>query len=133
MIVNFGKNVIGINANTGVNCNFTDMDDEDTEMQYYAIKACQMWLMWLKSNGTPDTKFNPNDVVTRAQFGTVLSRIVWWTTYNTTTNPYYARHLLALKIVGIMKDITKPNDAELRGWVMTMMLRTDQYLQSIND
>lgn len=32
-----------------------------------------------------------------------------------------------------MKDITKPNDAELRGWVMTMMLRTDQYLQSIND
>ena len=42
MIVNFGKNVIGIAANTGVNCNFTDMDNEDTEMQYYAIKACQM-------------------------------------------------------------------------------------------
>jgi hypothetical protein len=40
--------------------------------------------------------FQPLLVVTRAQFGTILSRLLYETTYNGGT-PYYAKHLQALK------------------------------------
>jgi hypothetical protein len=55
-------------------CTFTDMQAEDTEMRLYAKIACQLGLMGLDTEGNPTSTFNPNVEVTRAQFGTVLSR-----------------------------------------------------------
>jgi len=39
-------------------------------------------------------------------------------------NPWYARHLNALKQAEIMTLISQPYKAEIRGYVMIMMRRT---------
>ena len=42
----------------------------------------------------PDNKFRPNDEVTRAEFGTALSRMLYSTPDG---KPYYSTHLAKLK------------------------------------
>jgi hypothetical protein len=81
--------------------------------------------MGLKSNGEPSTIFNPNDFVTRAQFWTMLSRLLYGNTYNASViwNDYYTPHLKALQKAGIMKYINVPSNLELRWYVMIMMER----------
>jgi len=71
--------------------------------------------MGLKNDGSPNTNFSPNNQVTRAQFGTTLSRALWGDIYNNDdgTN-YYVRHLQALNHIDIMKKITNPFDLEKR-------------------
>jgi hypothetical protein len=46
--------------------------------------------------GVDINNFNPNQTVDRAQFGTILSRALYGETYNQ-SNPYYQKHLTALK------------------------------------
>jgi hypothetical protein len=59
------------------------MNTESEEMQMYAILACQLGLMWLKEDWTtPKKNFYPNKLVNRAQFGTILSRLLFGDTYN---------------------------------------------------
>jgi len=53
------------------------MNNQSKEMKEYAQLACQLGLMGLQSDGTtPMDQFMPNEVVTRAQFGTVISRML---------------------------------------------------------
>jgi hypothetical protein len=59
------------------------------------------------------TDFDPNGEVTRAQFGTILSRLIWGSTYDGGVK-FYTNHLNALKIAGIMTNITDPSMKELR-------------------
>jgi hypothetical protein len=66
--------------------------------------------------------FRPNDVVTRAEFGTILSRLLRGTQYAWGT-PYYQPHLNALKQANIMTGIANPAMQELRGWTMLMLMR----------
>jgi hypothetical protein len=98
-------------------CNFTDVAGQSSELQWYIKEACQLGIMWQWI-----TAFSPNAVVTRAQFGTVLSRALWWNLFDG-TDPYYADHLQALKDVGIMTKIDTPSANEIRGYVMLMMMR----------
>lgn len=67
--------------------------------------------------------FNPHGEVTRAEFGTALSRALygdryeWWSLY-------YAKYLDALKAAGIMNDIVNPeNIKEPRWYAMLMFMR----------
>jgi hypothetical protein len=64
-------------------------------------------------------------VVTRAQFGTILSRTLRGDK-NNGWNIYYKKHLDELKENGIMTKINTPLAKELRGWVMLMLQRTAQ-------
>ena len=66
--------------------------------------------------------FDPDGLITRAQFGTVLSRILYGATYDG-SNPYYIDHLQALKNAGIMNDISNPNTLEIIGYVWIMLQR----------
>jgi hypothetical protein len=66
---------------------------------------------------TPKDVFDPDDVVTRAQFGTVLSRLLRQTQYVSLPDQlYYFRHLEALKNNNIMTQIYGewPSVTELR-------------------
>ena len=57
--------------------NYTDIANETSDTQLYIQTACKLGLMGLESDGiTPLQKFNPYGVVSRAQFGTVLSRLL---------------------------------------------------------
>ena len=83
--------------------------------------------MGLKSDGTPKNTFNPKEEVTRAQFGTTLSRLLYGNEYNTKQESQrYTKHLAALKKSDIITDIKNPNRNELRGRVMLMLMRATE-------
>jgi hypothetical protein len=68
----------------------------------------------------------PNKKISRAEFGTVLSRLLYGTLYNSWI-PYYANHLQALKEHWIMTQITNPEkQIELRQRVRLMLMRASE-------
>ena len=117
MMTNYAKEVLGKTANTSLECNFTDIGNQTNELQGYIKEVCQLWLM-----GQGLTKFDPNWIVTRAEFGTVLSRSLYGNEYDW-GKPYYINHLQALKNDWVMSDISKPNSSEIRWFVMLMLQR----------
>ena len=125
----FAVNVLGKTPDTSrTDCKFYDLGLETQEMKDYAVMACQLGMMGYKPDSVTvhQSQFWPNEVVTRAQFGTALSRLLWGDTYavsNAQANQYWVRHLQALKDAGIMTQIETPNQVELRGWVVLMMWR----------
>ena len=98
---------------------------ESQEIKEYAEKACALWVMWINTN-----IFDPNWEVTRAQFWTTLSRILWWDKYNvedTSNIPYYEKHLKALKDNKILGTTENPEKIiELRKWIWMMLRRTKE-------
>lgn len=125
MISAFSIKVLEKTPNTWLVCTFDDMGNEMPEMKLYAKAACQLGLMWRNTDGTQNDNFFPNKEVTRAQFGTVLSRALRWEEYNG-GEPYYKKHLDQLKKIEIMKNITDPIVLELRWYVMLMMMRSSE-------
>ncbi|MEI6673281.1 MAG: hypothetical protein WCL02_08475 [bacterium] len=63
--------------------------------------------------GVNMVEFNPNTKVTRAEFGTVLSRALYGN-QNDTGSPYYLKHLQVLKKNAIMKNIEQVDILEIR-------------------
>ena len=117
---------------------FNDIENETDEMKYFMKTACELELMWQESDWvTPAKSFNPNDYVTRAQFGTVLSRLLFGDVYNIKDESkvymnewfWYKDHLQALKNYWIMTKIDGdwPNTFERRWRVMLMLQRADEY------
>jgi hypothetical protein len=125
MMVNYAEDVLGLTPDTSEDCAFTDVASQTDELQGYIVDACQLGLMGRNNDGSVATTFNPNGVVTRAQFGTVLSRALYGDMYNG-GNPWYADHLTALQDDGVMNNISNPNAPEVRGYVMLMMQRADE-------
>lgn len=84
--------------------------------------AYQLWIMW---QNMPNNNFRPNDEVTRAEFVTAFSRML----YNTidgefeSTSKYYTHHMEKLEKEWIVTN-TDPNMKELRGYVMIMLMRS---------
>ncbi len=121
MMVNYAKNVLGKTPDTSLSCNFTDIANQSTELKWYIREACQLGLM-----GKGITAFEPEASVTRAQFGTVLSRALWGNMFDGAT-PYYKDHLQMLKDATIMKKIDTPDMKEVRWYVMLMMMRVVEW------
>ncbi|MDD3262208.1 MAG: S-layer homology domain-containing protein, partial [Candidatus Absconditabacteria bacterium] len=108
-------------ADTSAECSFADVSATlDAQYGDGVTNACQLGLM-----GVGIENFRPYDAVTRAEFGTVLSRAIWGDA-NNGSDPYYVDHLNALKDEGIMTNISNPNMKEVRGYVMLMMQRADE-------
>lgn len=122
MIVNFAVKLLEKHPDETKMCSFSDIIGESLEMQSYSKLACQLGLMWIEANGKTKAAFDPKETVDRAQFGTILSRFLWWSTYEG-GEIYYQKHLLALQKEGIMKNIDQPSSDERRGWVMIMLKR----------
>jgi len=57
---------------TSKTCQFNDIAQQSTEMKFYINLACQLGLM-----GQYVDSFDPNGTITRAQFGTIMSRLIW--------------------------------------------------------
>jgi len=110
--------------------NFPDTKNISDEMQFFTKTACQLNLMGLKSDGkTVDKNFDPYGYVNRAQFGTILSRLIYWDKYNVylwEENVFkrYQKHLNALKADNIIKNIQNPFMLEERARVLLMLKRT---------
>lgn len=99
-------------------------------MKFFTKTACQLNLMGLKSDGkTVDKNFDPHAYVSRAQFGTILSRLIYGDKYNLYTGEEmkfkrYQKHLNALNADNIMKRIQDPFMLEERARVLLMLNRT---------
>jgi len=98
---------------------FVDVpDDLDAEYNGAVSLAYQLWIMWINM---PDNKFRPNDYVTRAEFATALSRMLYG--MNDWMPNYYSTHFEKLKSEWVI-TILDPNMLEIRWYVMLMMMRS---------
>ena len=132
MVVNYMVNVYWKEVPYDITYDCAHWEDdpsewESPEIKDYAIKACALWVMWINMWN----KFNPNDIVTRAEFGAVVSRILWWDKYNidkpTDKNPFYKNHLKMLKSKWIMTQIDNPIwRQELREWIWVVFRKTTE-------
>jgi hypothetical protein len=81
--------------------------------------AYQLWIMWqnIKNN-----KFRPYDEVTRAEFATALSRLLYWTMDWKWQINYYEPHISKLHNEWIINK-TNPTMKEKRWYVMIMLMK----------
>jgi len=118
MFVEFAKSM-GQTADTSASCSFSDLAPiAGTDLAGFAVEACQMGLMGINTNGI----FNPNGVLSRAEYGTILSRVLFGDTYNG-GNPFYAAHLNALNQAGLMNDLSNPERSIMRGDAFLLLFR----------
>ena len=102
---------------------YADVDESLGDLADFIQTAYAYKIMWINADGTPLKNFNPNGKVTRAEYATVFSRVLYGDKYNKSEWNYYEDHLAALKEVGILTNTT-PTIEEIRGWVMLMMYRS---------
>ena len=119
MLSNYAINVLGKEPDTSKAPHFWDISKE-TDRQYdnWITLAYQLWIMWVWTKN-----FRPYDPVTRKEFVTVLSRMLYNTLDWTSKTNYYEPHMAKLYDEWI---ITKTNPAiiEKRWYVMTMLMRS---------
>ena len=100
---------------------FDDVTKELNEKYDNAITlAYQLWIMWQNlENG----QFKPYDTITRWEFSTALSRMLYGT--KNWANYFYTTHINKLKQEWIIKDIN-PNKKEIRWYAMLMLMRASK-------
>jgi hypothetical protein len=127
MLSVYAKEVLGKTLDTSKACTFTDIDSVKGDLHDFIIESCQLGIM-----GQGITAFRPYDTISRAEFGTALSRVLWDKTYEGGT-PYYASHLNALKAAGIMNQIANAESTkEVRGYVMLMLQRSETNAEAVD-
>ena len=102
---------------------YADVNESLGDLADFIQTAYAYKIMWINADGTPLKNFNPNGKVTRAEYATVFSRVLYGDKYNKAEWNYYEDHLAALKEAGILTNTT-PTIEETRGWVMLMMYRS---------
>ena len=123
MLSQYAINVLWKTPDATQNNKFNDVTDKlDSDYDNGVTLAYQLWIMW---QNMPNNKFRPDDEVTRAEFATALSRMIYWTSdwVYKSTDKYYTNHMEKLVEEWI---ITKddPKMKELRGYVMIMLMRS---------
>jgi hypothetical protein len=91
----------------------------DADYNNWVTLAYQLWIMWIGIE-----KFRPFDLVTRAEFGTALSRLLFGIA-DGEWDLWYKPHLDKLMEEKIITN-NNPNLQELRGYVMIMLMRSAQ-------
>ena len=95
------------------------------EMYDYIVLAYQYQIMGIDAKWRPIQKFKPGGKVTRAEFATVLSRVLFGSTFNQSGPNYREGHIGALEDAGILTN-TDPTITELRWWIILMLYRSQQ-------
>jgi hypothetical protein len=100
------------------------------DLAWYIELAYQYQIMWINADWTPIEDFNPNKNVTRAEFATVLSRVLYGSTYNQSWKNYYEKHIEALEKANILSS-TNPDLVEARWRIMTMLYNAQNTVSNI--
>jgi len=109
---------------------YPDVDESLGDLYGYIKLAYQYQIMWINADGTPIEFFNPYGIVTRWEYATVFSRVLFGDKFNKDGEDFYSKHLEALKAAWILTN-TIPTIHEMRGWVMLMMYRSSQNTEAI--
>ena len=100
---------------------FNDVSNNlDSEYDNAVTKWYQLGIIW---QNITNNNFRPNDEVTRAEFVTVLSRLLYWTEDWKWNIKYYEPHLAKLYNEWIINN-TNPKIKEKRWYVMIMLMRS---------
>lgn len=118
MLSQYAVNVLWQNPANIIVPNFSDINSElNEEYDFWVSLAYQLGIMWINM---PDNEFRPFDLVTRAEFATALSRMLYqladW-------DPYYVTHMDKLKEEWIITN-DDPEMIEVRWYVMIMLMRS---------
>ncbi len=123
MLSQYAINVLWQTPDTSKTIKFRDVTSKkDADYDNGVTLAYQLWIMW---QNMPNNKFRPNDEVSRAEFATALSRLLYQTTdwkYKS-TKEYYIPHMAKLYNEWIISN-TDPSMAERRWYVMIMLMRS---------
>lgn len=119
MLAYYAINILSMKPDeTRVN-KFKDVTDKlSSQYDNWVDLAYQLWIMWINM---PNNRFRPFDLVTRAEFGTALSRMLYKLADG--DRFYYSTHLKKLKEEKIINN-DNPSLRELRWYVMIMLMRT---------
>ena len=104
---------------------YPDVTEKLGDLAGYIQLAYQYQIMGIDANGDPIAEFNPNGIVSRWEYATVFSRVLFGSLFNKEWEDFYTNHLKALEAAGILTN-TEPTIQEMRGWVMLMMYRSAQ-------
>jgi len=133
MIWNYAVNILWLIPDVTLTCYFPDVPtDVNVAYDNWVTKACQLWLMWQWI-----TNFRPRDKVTRAEFATVLSRLINRNSDDlnrlNSANPYYSEHMKYLQNNWIIDSVINLSeyDNELRWYVMLMLMRANDLENTI--
>ena len=137
IISQFATKIMKQDINTNNKCDFSDLYDIDSkELQSFIIKSCQLGIMWV--NGTNDEKiaFRPNDNVTRGEYVTVLSRMMYGMKYELPKNqvgkvPFFTYHMNKMIEDGIV-NIRLPYDNAQRRVAFLTIFRLSSKLRRDN-
>lgn len=104
--------------------NYKDVNADLGDLADYIQLAYQLQIMGINADGTPIQAFEPHKLVSRAEFATVLSRVIWGNKHNISGEDRYSAHLQALKKYEIITSDVPANWWELRGRALLMLHRT---------
>ena len=104
--------------------NYKDVNADLGDLADYIQLAYQLQIMGINADGTPMQAFEPHKLVSRAEFATVLSRVIWGNKHNISGDDRYSAHLQALKKYGVITSDVPANWWELRGRALLMLHRT---------
>ena len=104
--------------------NYKDVNADLGDLADYIQLAYQLQIMGINADGTPIEAFEPHKLVSRAEFATVLSRVIWGNKHNISGDYRYSAHLQALKKYKIITSDVPANRWELRGRALLMLHRT---------
>ena len=123
MLSQYAINVLHKTPDYSRNNTFIDVpSDLNNSYNNWVTLAYQLWIMWMNMQYN---KFRPKDLVTRAEFATALSRLLYGTSdwqYKWTVN-YYIPHMTKLFNAWILTN-NNPQMLELRWYVMLMLMRS---------
>jgi len=102
MLVQFSTDVLGKTTESNQICNFSDLNQADTEFQDYISKACKLWIFKWKIVKWV-LVFDPKANISRAEFITVVIRVVKWM-MDETTSPWWIKYYEAGRDAGIVTN-----------------------------
>ena len=116
MLSQYAINILGKEPDKTKKVQFNDVSSSlDKDYNNWVTLSYQLWIMWVWISD-----FRPNDYVTRWEFATALSRMLYGTV---DWNPYYETHISKLLKEGIITNWDF-RIKELRWYVMIMLMRS---------
>ena len=93
-------------------CEFADLKWAPEATRVAAQLVCQFDIMGINQDVSPLKNFDPDEIVTRDQLTTVVSRIIRRSRYNQGGKTFYERHIEKLVEEGLLAG-TAPNDKKI--------------------
>lgn len=93
-------------------CEFADLKWAPEATRVAAQLVCQFDIMGINQDVSPLKNFDPDEIVTRDQLTTVISRIIRRSRYNQGGKTFYERHIEKLVEEGLLAG-TAPNDEKI--------------------